>query len=669
MRAGAYRPDIDGLRAIAVLAVVAYHAFPQWVPGGFLGVDVFFVISGYLITSLIVEGLKKGSFSLSQFYGRRIRRIFPSLLVVVLATYAFGWFALIADEYAELGKHIAAGAAFVSNLVLWGESGYFDRSSETKPLLHLWSLGIEEQFYIVWPLLLWLAWKRKFAMGMSLALAAVSLLMAFLWSKVDAVAMFYSPLTRFWELLAGCLLATSRVAHARVHPAAANVASGAGLALLAGTSLFIAQGANFSAGLVAAAVIGAALIIAAGPQAVVNRRVLSNPVAVWFGLISFPLYLWHWPLLSYARIVGGAPPGPALAAAAVASALALSWLTYTMVEMPVRFGANAKAKVVACAVLMTLVCGIGLYTYGSAGMGTREVARLNSALMHAAGGGDQGLSTNKCDITDASERRLFSFCARDRRGNIRFALLGDSKAAAMYAALLRTSTNSGRWMFIGGSSKYGAPIPLLSGDPLFAKFQPLTTVAVRAIEKNDEVRDVVIVAAIRSLFQLSDGVKDGNMANYDHRYLKQLQASANYDRVLDGFSQTVSHFVRSGKKVVLVVDNPALPSAADCSGRRTSLEFVNRLLTRNADCVVPLSVFESEIAMYRKLLSELEERYGDAVEIFDPTDIYCDVAKGTCGPEREGRLLYSVTDHISDYAAGLVATRLNSDLSKNLALP
>ena len=157
-----YRPDIDGLRAIAVLSVVGFHAFPSWVNGGFIGVDVFFVISGFLISGIIYENLDKGEFTFREFYARRIRRIFPALIVVMTACFAFGWFSLLADEYKQLGKHIAGGATFISNLLLWQESGYFDNSAETKPLLHLWSLGIEEQFYIIWPLLLWLTWKRKF---------------------------------------------------------------------------------------------------------------------------------------------------------------------------------------------------------------------------------------------------------------------------------------------------------------------------------------------------------------------------------------------------------------------------------------------------------------------------------------------------------------------------
>ena len=201
-----YRPDIDGLRAIAVLGVIGFHAFPAWFRGGFVGVDVFFVISGYLISTILFAGIEQGSFRFSQFYMRRIRRIFPALIVVLLACVVAGWLVLFSFEYQALGKHVAGSAAFVSNFVLWNEAGYFDKVAATKPLLHIWSLGIEEQFYIVWPLLLYLVWKRKAA---TLAFLLLLLIFSFTFNMLssDPTADFYSPLTRFWELMAGAVLA------------------------------------------------------------------------------------------------------------------------------------------------------------------------------------------------------------------------------------------------------------------------------------------------------------------------------------------------------------------------------------------------------------------------------------------------------------------------------
>ena len=154
-----YRPDLDGLRAVAVLSVLMFHAFPSLLPGGFVGVDIFFVISGFLITGIILKGLQQGDFSFKEFYARRIGRIFPSLFLVLSVCLTIGWFVLFPDEYRQIAKHTIAGAAFMSNLLSWHQAGYFDTAARSKPLLHLWSLGIEEQFYIAWPLLLVLAWK------------------------------------------------------------------------------------------------------------------------------------------------------------------------------------------------------------------------------------------------------------------------------------------------------------------------------------------------------------------------------------------------------------------------------------------------------------------------------------------------------------------------------
>ncbi len=206
----AYRRDIDGLRALAVGAVVAFHAAPSSLTGGFVGVDIFFVISGFLITSILASEIARGDFSIARFYARRVKRIFPALGLVLAATLAAGWMFLLADEYAQLGLHVAGGAGFVSNLLLWSEANYFDNASITKPLLHLWSLGVEEQFYFVWPLMLWgAAVSGVRALWLVGAVIALSLVANLAIVSANPTAAFYSPATRFWELAAGGALALS----------------------------------------------------------------------------------------------------------------------------------------------------------------------------------------------------------------------------------------------------------------------------------------------------------------------------------------------------------------------------------------------------------------------------------------------------------------------------
>jgi peptidoglycan/LPS O-acetylase OafA/YrhL len=358
MQSPHYRPEIDGLRAVAILIVIVFHAFPEWLPGGFIGVDIFFVISGYLITSIISAELARGGFSFTTFYGRRIRRIFPALLVVLIACFAAGWYVMLADEFVALTRHIAAGAGFLSNLQLWSEAGYFDRAAETKPLQHLWSLGIEEQFYIVWPLWLTMAFKRRLPLfGVTGVLLAASFLGNVLVVQNDQVATFYSPLTRIWELACGGLLASAmRRPNPPLRPGYANAFAFAGAALIGGALLALDQTKAFPGWWAVLPVAGTSFMIAA-KSAVLNRFVLATRPMVFIGLISYPLYLWHWPILTFSRLIypgvlGAFPRGAALIAAVVAAAA-----TYLIVEKPIRRGALSK-PVAAALFASVMVVGV-----------------------------------------------------------------------------------------------------------------------------------------------------------------------------------------------------------------------------------------------------------------------------------------------------------------------
>ena len=382
-----YRPEIDGLRAFAVLSVVAFHAFPSWLRGGFIGVDIFFVISGFLITTHIFENLDKGQFSFTDFFGRRIRRIFPALLLVMASSLVFGWFALLADEYAQLGKHVASGAAFISNFIFVDESGYFDNAAETKPMLHLWSLAVEEQFYIVWPLVLWLAWKRKFnLLTITVLVAVISFYLNLRFVKSHPTEFFFWLVGRLWELLSGSVLAwlflyksdvlsqfklwvdkfVVRIIHSKEVEVEAdgsttsNLMSFFGLLILAYGVIRINESLSFPSKWALIPVLGALLIIASGSKAWLNRVFLMNPIAVWFGLISYPLYLWHWPILSFLQIVEGEIPHRDARILAVLCSIILAWVTYRFIERPIRFGARKGAKSVVLLGLVVTVGSIGV---------------------------------------------------------------------------------------------------------------------------------------------------------------------------------------------------------------------------------------------------------------------------------------------------------------------
>ena len=677
-----------------MLSVVAFHASPGWLSGGFIGVDVFFVISGYLISTILFENLHNGTLSFFEFYARRIRRIFPALLLAFAATYICGWFLLLNDEYQQLGKHIAGGAGFISNFILWRESGYFDHASETKPLLHLWSLGVEEQFYILYPAILWLAWKRHIPLLIVTGLIAViSLALNISGIHSNATATFYSPLTRFWELMSGSLLAWATLHRsqwlpplinrfhtwglARVRQDAtalqqtiwSNMASLIGLSLLCYGVVRIGKDVPYPGAWALVPVLGSILMIAAGPQAWINTHVLSSRVAVWFGLISFPLYLWHWIILSFLRIMNSEPPEAFIRIFAVMVSIVLAWLTYRYVEQFVRREACQSLKVGILVLLMCVTFVVGLATRSLDGIPDRAVAQLNIALSSGVDGGDLGLTSSGCGRLAPSTAQRFGMCSQDRRGHVRFALMGDSKAAALYPGLVRTSQAQGRWLFIGGNGAQGAPVPMLSTTDSRRRYdEDLTHLAVQTLTDNPDIEVVALVSGIRSIFLLQDHVRHGNFTTYDYTYLKHLRSSQYYGDTREAIDAVVQKLVTAGKRVIFVMDNPALPDPKDCINRTTPFETLNRLLpSANDDCEISLSEFTYQTALYRTLLEQLKESYPDRVEIFDPTDIYCDRARDLCGPRRNGRFLYSYTDHISDYAAGLVGAQLNTLMNQRAA--
>jgi peptidoglycan/LPS O-acetylase OafA/YrhL len=460
-----YRADIDGLRAIAVLAVMGFHAFPDQVRGGFIGVDIFFVISGFLISSILFESFAQERFNLIRFYSRRVKRIFPSLLVVLISCFVFGWYSLLENELAQLGKHIGAGAAFVSNIIFWKESGYFDAAAETKPLLHLWSLGIEEQFYILWPLILWVSWKHRGNLLMPLILLLLLLSFALNIRGVagNAVAAFYSLQTRAWELLAGSLLAyVSIYKQPRLESFRSginnNVIGICGIALLGLGLLLITKERSFPGWWAMLPIIGAAFLILSGSHSWTNRVVLSHPILVSVGLISYPLYLWHWPLLTYAHILEGEKVAFGIRAFLVAFAFPLAWLTYKYVEVPIRFGSFKNKSFIYLLIAMICVGCTGLFTFKNNGLPSRNVSKV----IHE---GDIGHDVffdyltrhyHSCSNQDILKEALkfngIPRCFQSKQnGPVQIVLVGDSLAEHLFIGLAESLPNKNVAYYIKAS--------------------------------------------------------------------------------------------------------------------------------------------------------------------------------------------------------------------------
>ena len=300
---------------------------------------------------------------------------------------AFGRFVLLADEFSQLGKHVASGAALITNFILANESGYFNNATETKPMLHLWSLAVEEQFYIIWPLILWLAWKRKFnLLKTTIVIAILSFYLNLHFVKSDPTETFFWPFGRFWEILSGSILAWLLLNKSEtLHKfklcvekllvkvllikeikadcsIISNLMSTIGLLLLSWGVIRINENLPFPSAWALIPVLGSVLVIASGSKAWLNRIFLMNPIAVWFGLISYPLYLWHWPILSFLHIIDGELPHKDNRIVAVLASIVLAWLTFKFIETPIRFGyLKHKLKTFVIALLLFLLGVCGFY--------------------------------------------------------------------------------------------------------------------------------------------------------------------------------------------------------------------------------------------------------------------------------------------------------------------
>jgi peptidoglycan/LPS O-acetylase OafA/YrhL len=319
---------------LAVTIVILFHPDVSWLPGGFVGVDVFFVISGFLITSLIVRRIEAGNFSLIDFYERRFRRIYPNLLIVLAATMALGWFTLMPEACRLLGRTLIWASLSASNFTFIGGGGYFDPNGVTKPLLHTWSLGVEEQFYLVFPWLLILA--SRFSYRTAWLIGGVVVLSPALsigaatagWSS----SCFLLP-TRFWELGTGALVAILPMGN-RMTPARRSALGLAGLAGIIWAALSLSESDSFPGYLALAPTLGVAALIMANGGPV--NRLMALPPFAWIGRLSYALYLWHWPLISVAAGIGLSPKEPITRSIVIGLSLVLSFIGYHLWETPIR---------------------------------------------------------------------------------------------------------------------------------------------------------------------------------------------------------------------------------------------------------------------------------------------------------------------------------------------
>ncbi len=626
-----YRPDIDGMRAIAVMSVVLFHAFPQWIPGGFIGVDVFFVISGYLISTIIYGSFNRNIFSFAEFYARRIKRIFPPLLLVLSASYIFGWFTLYPGELQQLGKHIAGGATFTSNLLLWDESGYFDTSAEIKPFLHLWSLGIEEQFYIFWPLTVWVAWKARLNI---LTISVIVALLSFSWNVThltdDPSSVFYMPQTRIWELLIGSIVAYINLYKPSLIPQRVkirNLLSLSGVLALGYGFTVITNETPFPGYWALAPSIGAALMIAAGPSAWFNKTILSMRPLVWLGLISFPLYLWHWPILSFARIIEGETPPAEIRFTAVVISILLASATYYLLETRLR-KSSSRHKTATLTIMMVLAGTVGYITFQNNGFPDRSSVKSAEEFNSQFVGPNwkfakNDLCLNRYPFDDAKSYGWW-FCMTNKDSPPTVLLMGTSFANHLYPGFAATPQLSGNSILSIGACSPGAvdvtdpnahkDITPCSGDRPYRQKLLINQI----IENTKTVKYVII-----------DGLSARKDGGYHPGYISEVNSRIKY---------------LESKGIQVIVFQPHILVNHDLKGC-----FSRPLKNKTKDCEISIDLkkqIEDEFEPIKKGITMEHPN----VKFFDQNTLFCGF--WTCSLTLNGMPIFrDQYNHYSEYAS------------------
>lgn len=624
-----YRPDIDGLRALAVTLVLLYHAFPELLPGGFIGVDVFFVISGFLITSLILKDLGQGTFKLSDFFFRRIRRLFPALGILLASVLMTGWFLLFRFEQVQLGKHVWSSALFIQNVILSWEVGYFDQLSEKKPLLHLWSLGIEEQIYLIWPfLLLHLQRWGQIRLASIFVLLALSLVACLMVSPASPVATFFLTPFRAWEFIAGALLCLMpRLESPRLRSGLATL----GLGLVLVPSVVLTSHEVYPGWRALFPVLGGALIIH-NAQGNHVGKLLSWKWLVMLGLVSYPIYLWHWPILSFAKIFFEGTLSVPIRMLLLGVSLFLAILTYLGLELPLRRRSlRPLAGVLLGLMLLLALFGISLHERGKFAVADEPPSydrsyQWNETCLRKGDELFEGGFTSKSDFCHSGQDIQLS----------EILVIGDSHANRLYLGL-RNLLPTKKIANLGRSACLPLPGMEFSG-PRGTSYGCHPT--------------------MEKLFQFASESKSSEvviLSGYFSRYFqKRYPVSFSRDDFYQSFERGLAALTLNQKKVILVWDVPRIPAAFErCQGRP-------HRIPPPGTCDFPIEDHEREIT-YRKRMIDILARYPEVCTV-DPAEVIC--PEGTCRVGSGNDLLYTDQSHLSLRGAEAVAKKIIKSMNQ-----
>jgi peptidoglycan/LPS O-acetylase OafA/YrhL len=632
-----YRPDIDGLRALAILPVLFFHYHVWPFRGGFVGVDVFFVISGYLITQLIVAERDEGRFSIARFYERRIRRIFPALFAMLLVVTIAAVFILFPVDLVRYADSLLATAGFAANFEFWREAGYFDVAAAEKPLLHLWSIAVEEQFYLFFPAVLMFFGRQRVAV--TAAIFAASLAFA-IWGVVHAPsATFYLLPGRAWELMLGALVALGAVPTIGPRWAREWLAA-AGIALIAFAVFFYTSDTPFPGAAALAPCFGAALLIYAGlPGQTIASGVLSLSPLVFIGRISYSLYLWHWPLYVFTRYFTYRDPSPEGVACLIAASFALAIASYYFVERPfrnARFRFRAPQLFGGGLTAMTGVAAASLFLLQGNGLPERLRPELRTILAEE---NDHEPRIDTCLGISPEAVRDGKMCQIGViGGKPSFILWGDSHADAVLPAISEVAEREGRTGLFAGGRSCPPLLDVTTPRPECRAFNQ----NVLAQAARPEIREVILEARWAKYAEGSTyGTEpEGHIVLTDDG---GTDDSSNHAVFARGLARTVKAL--AGKKIVIVASVPEIGWPVPAVLAREKLADKMRIAPPSTDAYLQRQKF---------VLSTFDQlRRSDGVTMVYPHEVLC--RSGACAVSLNGIPLYRDEHHLSVYGARLLA--------------
>lgn len=630
-----YRPDIDGLRAVSILLVTIFHFdLLSLGKGGFIGVDIFFVISGFLITNIILSELSEGTFSLGGFYVKRVKRLYPALLTTLLLYLGVGYAIFLPPQFRELGVEALLSQLYVVNIYFWRTVNYFGLQAGNVPLLHMWSLAVEEQFYLLYPVfcLALYRWRKDWVFPFVIGLALLSFFLGLLATPIKASAAFYLLPTRAWELLAGGLLALSIMRNAAL--SALGAWSGwAGLVLIGG-ALYLHTPATGVPGWFALLPVGAAVLLIAGGgnERALVTRVLSLPQMVWIGKISYPLYLVHWPVMQILQDVSADFSRP-MRLLGFGLSFLIAWAIYTWVERPIRTGRvlrQVKRLLMSIALTSAALICFSVLVAVTSGMPTRFSKEVNQALSYARDGavkfrhcqGKLSAGEEPCQIGDPSVVPSFL-------------IFGDSHANALARAF-------DLWLKRTGQAAYFAfesgclPVAELGA----AKCNAQAEVAQRLAENRPKIGQVVLISIWRQPYE-------GGMLHKGHWTTDSPGVFA------VELPKTVEAFRSAGKQVFVVEPLYAAPSSVPARLAK------NLAFSRSRPVDTELIQHEAVFARLDRVFQSIEKQGARRVSF-----IHHLCVEGTCPGTIDDRPIFSDNNHLADWMSEKISGFLELEFSR-----